>query len=125
MTETANGNSEKRDARLSPGSILAFLKTGIWRVRRVDVSHVTWILIKILRIILLTFRGFVENKCQLRASSLTFYSLLSIVPVMAMAFGVAKGFGFQKTLEREIGEVLSAHTEIASQIMIFANSLLD
>jgi membrane protein len=71
---------------------------------------VIWFLIRVLRIILLTFRGFIENKCQLRASSLTFYSLLSIVPVMAMAFGVAKGFGFQRTLEKEIGRVLSAHS---------------
>ena len=125
MTSSTAGNKDKQEARISLGSALSFLKTGIWRVRRVDVSHVTWILIKILRIILLTFRGFVENKCQLRASSLTFYSLLSIVPVMAMAFGVAKGFGFQRTLEREIGKVLSAHSEIAGQIMNFANSLLD
>jgi membrane protein len=86
---------------------------------------VIWFLIRVLRIILLTFRGFIENKCQLRASSLTFYSLLSIVPVMAMAFGVAKGFGFQRTLEKEIGRVLSAHSEIAGQIMSFANSLLE
>jgi len=107
------------------GSILAFLKTGIWRVRRGDVPSLTWFLIKILRVLLLTFRGFVENKCQLRASSLTFYSLLSVVPVMAMAFGVAKGFGFQRTLEREVGKVLSAHSEIAGQIMNFANTLLD
>ncbi|MDF1525077.1 MAG: YhjD/YihY/BrkB family envelope integrity protein [bacterium] len=110
---------------VTPGNILFFLKTGVWRVRKSDVSILTWFFIKVLRILLLTFRGFVENKCQLRASSLTFYSLLSIVPVMAMAFGVAKGFGFQKTLEREIGKVLSAHSEIASQIMNFANSLLD
>ncbi len=89
------------------------------------MSPVIWFLIRVLRIILLTFRGFIENKCQLRASSLTFYSLLSIVPVMAMAFGVAKGFGFQRTLEKEIGKVLSAHSEIAGQIMSFANSLLE
>lgn len=114
---------EKR--KISLKSVLAFLRTGIWRIRRADVSTVTWFLIRALRIILLTFRGFVENKCQLRASSLTFYSLLSIVPVMAMAFGVAKGFGFQQTLEREVGILLSAHTEIAGQIMTFANSLLE
>jgi membrane protein len=111
--------------KVSFKGVLAFLKTGIWRIRRGDVSPVIWFLIRVLRIILLTFRGFIENKCQLRASSLTFYSLLSIVPVMAMAFGVAKGFGFQRTLEKEIGKVLSAHSEIAGQIMSFANSLLE
>ena len=110
---------------LSAAGILFFLKTGIWRIRRDDIGRPTWYGVKILRIILLTFRGFVENRCQLRASSLTFYSLLSIVPVMAMAFGVAKGFGFQNLLQREVGKVFSAHGEIADQIMVFANKLLD
>ncbi|MDF1537081.1 MAG: YhjD/YihY/BrkB family envelope integrity protein [bacterium] len=105
--------------------VLNFLKTGIWRVRRKNVSSLSWFGIRILRILLLTFRGFVENRCQLRASALTFYSLLSVVPVMAMAFGVAKGFGFQRTLEREVGKVLSAHAEVASQIVTFANTLLE
>lgn len=125
MKSQTVGNRGDQEKLFSTKSILAFLNTGIWRIRNDDVPSVTWFLIKVLRIILLTFRGFAENKCQLRASSLTFYSLLSVVPVMAMAFGVAKGFGFQRTLEREIGEVLSAHSEIASQIMNFANNLLD
>jgi membrane protein len=124
MTENVpieTGVQEKEKSR----GVLTFLKTGIWRVRQDDVDSLRWFGIRILRIILLTFRGFVENRCQLRASSLTFYSLLSVVPVMAMAFGVAKGFGFQRTLEREVGKILSAHSEIAGQIMAFANRLLD
>ena len=125
MTNSTAGTKDKQDTHLSLKSTVSFLKTGIWRIRKSDVTYATWFLIKVLRIILLTFRGFVENKCQLRASSLTFYSLLSIVPVMAMAFGVAKGFGFQKTLEREVGKVLSAQSEIATQIMNVANNLLD
>ena len=128
MNSREKGQSELQEpsrGSVSLKSIITFLKTGIWRIREGDVSPVTWFLIKVLRIILLTFRGFVENKCQLRASSLTFYSLLSVVPVMAMAFGVAKGFGFQRTLEREVGKVLSAHSEVAGQFMNVANSLLE
>lgn len=126
MTQTSQNdmvNSKNRTP--APSSILAFLKTGIWRVRRDDVDSLRWFGIRVLRVLLLTFRGFVENRCQLRASSLTFYSLLSVVPVMAMAFGVAKGFGFQRTLEREVGKLMSAHAEVASQIVTFANRLLE
>ena len=94
-----------------------FLKTGIWRVQRSEVGTPLWYGVKILRIVLLTLRGFVENRCQMRASSLTFYSLLSVVPVVAMLFGIAKGFGFQKTLEREIGNAFSAQSEVAAQII--------
>ena len=39
---------------------------------------------------MVSLRSFGEDKYELRASALTFYSLLSIVPVVAMAFGVAK-----------------------------------
>ena len=51
------------------------------------------LLIRMLRIVVLAVKGFDEDKCMLRASALTFYTLLSIVPVVAMLFAVGKGFG--------------------------------
>ncbi len=81
--------------------------------------------IKQLRVILLALRGFNEDKCQLRASALTFYSLLSIVPVVAMAFGIAKGFGFEKLLEKQLLGKFSGQEEVIAQIVDFANSLLE
>jgi membrane protein len=74
---------------------------------------------------LLAGRGFDEDKCQLRASALTFYSMLSIVPILAMIFGVAKGFGFQATLEKQLVENFADHEEVLGPVMTFANALLD
>ena len=82
--------------------VLNFLKTGIWRIRLKDLPKKKSFFIKLLRVMLLAFRGFDENKCQLRASALTFYTLLSIVPVVAMAFGISKGFGLDKVLEKQL-----------------------
>ena len=65
-------------------------------------------------------RGFDEDKCQLRASALTFYSLLSIVPVVAMAFGIAKGFGFEKLLEAQLLGRFPGQQEVIAQIIDFA-----
>ncbi len=79
-----------------------FVTVDIWRIRLEDLPFGKSFLIKQLRIFLLTVRGFDEDKCFTRASSLTFYTLLSIVPVMAMLFGVAKGFGFEKILKKEL-----------------------
>jgi membrane protein len=70
-------------------------------------------------------RGFNEDKCQLRASALTYYSLLSIVPVVAMAFGIAKGFGFEKMLQKQLLEKLPAQQDVLMQVMGFANTLLE
>ena len=70
-------------------------------------------------------RGFDEDRCQLRASALTFYSLLSIVPVIAILFGIAKGFGFQEVLEKDLLEKFSAHQAVLVQVMDFAKSMLE
>jgi len=105
--------------------IINFIKTDIWRIRLKDLSRGKSLLIKQLRIILAALRGFDEDKCQLRASALTFYSLLSIVPVVAMAFGIAKGFGFERLLETQLLERLPGQEEIVTQVIAFAHSLLE
>lgn len=102
-----------------------FLKNDIWRIRASTLSNRKSFWIRQLRIILLAVRGFGEDKCQLRASALTFYSLLSVVPVVAMAFGVAKGFGFDGMLEKRIIGSMPGQEEVALQIVGFANSFLE
>jgi membrane protein len=74
-------------------NFFSFIRAGIWRIRLADLPFGKSFLIRQLRIIILAFRGYDEDRCLLRASSLTFYTLLSIVPVAAMFFGVAKGAG--------------------------------
>jgi len=105
--------------------IIEFFKTGVWRIRLKDLPRKKAFAIKQLRIVLLTIRGFSDDKCPLRASALTFYSLLSVVPVAAMAFGIAKGFGFAKRLEKQLYENFSAQEEVLTQVITFANSLLE
>ncbi len=70
-------------------------------------------------------KGFTEDQCVLRASALTLYTLLSIVPVMAMAFGVARGFGMQKLLEKELYIRFPGQDEVISTVISFSNNLLE
>ncbi|MGA7144725.1 MAG: YihY/virulence factor BrkB family protein [Desulfobacterales bacterium] len=102
-----------------------FFRTDVWRVRAKDLSRTRYLLVKQLRILILTVRGFRKNKCPISASALTFYSVLSIVPVMAMAFGIAKGFGFQKLLEKQLLEKFQGQEEVMNRTVSFAHSLLD
>ena len=104
-----------------------FITTDIWRFRLEDLPFGKSFLIKQLRIIILTLRGFDEDKCFFRASSLTFYTLLSIVPVVAMLFGVAKGFGFERMLKKEIFERFpgEAQQEVLTKVIEFAESMLE
>jgi membrane protein len=101
-----------------------FIKTDIWNLNLGDLPKSKALLIKNLRIILLSIRGFTKDKCQVRASALTFYSLLSIVPLVAMFFGVAKGFGFEKLLEEQLQERFADNPEVLALLVNFSRSML-
>ncbi len=105
--------------------LINFITVDIWRLPLRELPKTKSFFIKQLRIILVALRGFSENKVQLRASALTFYSLLSIVPVIAMIFGIAKGFGFQDKLERELISTFEGHQEVLEYILDFSQRLLE
>jgi membrane protein len=92
-----------------------FLAHDLWRIRARRLPRTRGFLIRLLRVVILAGRGFRDDKCQLRASALTFYSLLSIVPVVAMAFGISSGFpGLQNKLKDELRRMLPAPTVTAT-----------
>jgi membrane protein len=107
--------------------MIDFVTVDIWRLRLEDLPFGKSFLIRQARIILLTLRGFSEDKCFFRASSLTFNTLLSIVPVVAILFGVAKGFGFEAVLRQEILEKFpgQAQQEVLTKVIDFAQSMLE
>jgi len=51
-----------------------------------------------LRVVYLAARGFREDACLIRASALTYITVLSLVPMLAFSFAVAKGLGFYTDL---------------------------
>lgn len=102
-----------------------FIQEDIWRIRAKGLPPLKARGLRYLRILLAAAQAFQEHRCQLRASALTFFSLLSIVPVVAMAFGIAKGFEFEKVLQEKILERFEGQQEVLLEVFGFANSLLE
>ena len=101
-----------------------FLTKGIWSMSLSDFSPRKAMQIKALRVLVLSIRGIYEDKIQQRAAALTLYSLLSVVPVLALGFGIAKGFGFAKYLENVLRNKLSEYKDIVENLITFANTML-
>ena len=74
----------------------------IWHTPLSELSRRKSFLFKQLRIIVLAAKGFSKDKVEIRASALTLYTLLSIIPVIAIALAIAKGFGLDQNLEAMI-----------------------
>lgn len=105
--------------------MLNFFKSGIWTLRAADFPPFVRSLIALLRIIVLSVRCFFKNNCMLHASALTYYTLLAIVPVAALAFAIAKGFGLYARLETWFRGTLVGKEEVAEKIITFSNNLLE
>jgi membrane protein len=78
-----------------------------------------------LRVLSITLRKYTADDCALRSSALTFFTLMSIVPIAAVAFAIAKGFGFQKLLEQRLMEDMADHQEVVVYVIEFSRHLLD
>lgn len=79
---------------------------------------------KALAILSATVEGFFTDKCFDKAATLTFYSLLSIIPLLAIGFGIAQSFGGDEMFAEQIQTQLKSQPAIADKILEFANATL-
>ena len=105
-------------------NLIDYCNEKLWLARSRDLPWHKRIPLNIARIIILTGRRFVQNQCTLKASALTFYTLFSIVPILALLFGIAKGFGLEKMLEEKIQSMAADYPAVAAKIISFSDTML-
>ena len=79
---------------------------------------------QIYRKLYLTIRFFTEKRVMTQASALTYSTLLAIVPILAVVFAIARGFGYNKYIEIWFRESLHTQPQVADVIVGFVNSYL-
>lgn len=98
-----------------------YFRHGMWQDDDEFGSRKSLWLTRQLRIIVYTIKGMGQHATFIRASALTFYTIMSLVPILALAFGVIKGFG----LDEQLGTYLVDRFPAFDQIADFASSVLD
>jgi len=74
--------------------------------------------------LVLTVRFFTAERVMAKASALTYNTLLAIVPIMAVVFAIARGFGYNKYIEIWFRDLLSSQPQAAETIIGWVNSYL-
>ena len=100
------------------------LNDTIWHTSLSELSRGRSFVFRQLRILVLAARGFLNDKVQIRASALTLYTLLSIIPLAAIAFAIAKGFGLDQNLEQILMKEFRTQPEVLSWILSEARNAL-
>ncbi len=86
---------------------------------------ITDILLKLVAVLVVSINRFIKDACSISASALTFYSLLAFIPVLALALGIARGFGVSKILENEIRQQAFTDPAVTDWVVQFANKALE
>lgn len=104
-------------------AISYFFRKGIWLdySKRPGYQRAA---IALTRMMILTIERFTTKRIVNSAAALTYSTLLAIVPILAVVFAIARGFGYNKYIEEWFKEILSSQPQAADTIIGFVNSYL-
>ena len=111
-----------------PVKIKAFIKfitEDVWRVTDMEISNTKKKGYNFVKIISLVARRFSEDKLSNKASALTYSTLLSLVPLLAVLLSIARGFGFRNIVESQLFDNFPGQKEILAKAFDFVNSYLE
>jgi membrane protein len=95
-----------------------FLLNELWRA---DVESLSWpqrYSYKLLRLLFVLIREFANGQLNLRAMSLVYTTLLSMVPLLAVSFSVLKAFGVHNQIEPLLLNLVQPLGEKGSEIVV-------
>ena len=103
---------------------LNFLTYDLWRLEIKELNFIKKIFVYFFRSIYLVVTGFLKDQCILRASALTYTTTLSIVPFLAVAFSISKGFGFQSSeyIRKFLLKISAGRVEVVEKIIEYINN---
>ncbi len=82
-------------------------------------------MIRILKFLIIIVESFTKDNLINYASALTYSSMMAAVPVLAIVFAVARGFGFGELVENKLRESIRLNDDITEHILTFINSYLN
>jgi membrane protein len=88
--------------RIKIRRLTKFLSYGIWRQNPQTLSNKQNILYYAIKTAILTVRNIKEQNIPASSRSLTYRTILSIVPLLAILFAIARGFGIENILESSV-----------------------
>jgi membrane protein len=104
--------------------IFLFVTHDIWHLNIAVLSKRKAFWVRQLKILIITFREFNNGKVNIQASSLSFYLLMSIVPIVAIVFAVSSGFGIEEYLRNWLTATFPDQQEVVNKLLLYAASAL-
>ena len=110
------------------GQCVRFVRKGVWELHSGDLPWFHRFGVHTVRLGTLVVSGFNRNQCSLHAASLTFFSLMALIPVLALTLAMARTFGGADLAKEQINKHLNgwmAHMEQNVEARVVAEGLAE
>lgn len=101
-----------------------FFTRSLWRVTVNDVSRSRYKSYNLLKITIQTVKCFIKDRVWIRAAALSYTTLFSIIPILALLFAIAKGFGFSNLMEHMLNGT-AVKNDTVDMVMTFIDNYLE
>ena len=105
--------------------VIRFIGRDIWMIRVADLPRIHRFAIKQAQIIYIVARDFFKDDCSLRASALTYTTLLSLVPLLAFVFALVTAFKMDISVLKEfiVENVALGNEEIGTEMFNYVSNI--
>ncbi|HPJ57899.1 MAG: YihY/virulence factor BrkB family protein [Kiritimatiellae bacterium] len=103
--------------------IQAFVMRDVWNLPGSEKGSMSFVA-RLVRVGHLLFRGYVDDDLTIHASSLTFVTLTSLVPILAVGFALVRGLGMGEEQLAKVAE-MEWIEQMPEQFQVFVQQVLD
>jgi membrane protein len=103
-----------------------FVQYDLWRhphVKTQDPKKRLWY--RVLQTVILVARGFKNQALVVRANSLSFALLFAFIPMLALIYAIARGFGFEEMVSQQLAGSFLAEANVAPVLLEWVERYLE
>lgn len=113
-----------RDIKSTGWRALRFVQQDMWRLLPEEISPLLRPVVSVSKVVYRATASFIEDHQVDKAAALTYSTVLSIVPMLAIIVGIAKGFGIQTVVADALMSALPGQKEQISVVFEYVENYL-
>ncbi len=118
--------ADKKESKLKAliNRITVFVTKDIWSFELYQKGPLRRAIANTVKVVVIAVRTFLDDKVMTRAAALTYSTLFAIVPILALIFAVARGFGFENIVTGLLKNGIIGENESLNSVMQFIDGYM-
>lgn len=118
--------ADKKESKLKAliNRITVFVTKDIWSFELYQKGPLRRAVANVVKVVVIAVRTFLDDKVMTKAAALTYSTLFAIVPILALIFAVARGFGFENIVTSLLQNGIIGENESLNAVMQFIDGYM-